>query len=77
MPFLLAVNENTLRKNDSCSLNNGFELPRFIYMWFFFFFNSCIVQYYKGLPKWLSGKRFHLPMQEMQVRSLGQEDPLD
>ena len=47
-------------------------------MWFFvFFFNSCIVQYYKGLPKWLSGKRFHLPMQEMQVRSLGQEDPLE
>ena len=28
-----------------------------------------------GLPKWLSGKRLCLPMQETQVQSLGQEDP--
>ena len=28
------------------------------------------------LPRWLSGKRIHLPMQETQVPSLGQEDPL-
>ena len=28
-------------------------------------------------PKWLSGKRIHPPMQEMQVQSLGQEDPLE
>ena len=28
-----------------------------------------------GLPKWLRGT--HLPMQEMWVRSLGQEDPLE
>ena len=34
----------------------------------------------KGLPRWLSGKRTHLPMQkmlEMRVQSLGQEDPLE
>ena len=30
-----------------------------------------------GLPKWLSGKETRLPMQEMQVRSLGGEDPLE
>ena len=32
------------------------------------------------LPRWLSGKRTHLAVQEMQetwVRSLGQEDPLE
>ena len=29
-----------------------------------------------GLPWWLRGSRVHLPMQEMQVRSLGLEDPL-
>ena len=27
-----------------------------------------------GFPRWLSGERIHLPMQEMQVSSLGQED---
>ena len=26
---------------------------------------------------WLSGKIIHLPMQEMQVKSLGWEDPLE
>ena len=31
----------------------------------------------RGLPWWLSGKRIHPPMQEMQVQSLGQEDPLE
>ena len=34
----------------------------------------------KGLPRWLSGKESPLPMQEMQdmqVRSLGREDPLE
>ena len=31
----------------------------------------------EGLPRWLSGKRTHLPMQETQVQSLGQEDPLE
>ena len=36
MPFLLAINENMLRKNYSCPLNNGFELPRFTCMWVFF-----------------------------------------
>ena len=30
-----------------------------------------------GLPWWLSGKRIHHSMQEMGVRSLGQEDPLE
>ena len=28
-----------------------------------------------GLPWWLSGKEIRLPTQEMQVQSLGQEDP--
>jgi len=28
----------------------------------------------KGLPRWLSGKRICLPMQEMQVQSLGQKE---
>ena len=33
-----------------------------------------------GFPRWLSGKRIHLWMQEIQetqVPSLGQEDPLE
>ena len=30
-----------------------------------------------GLPRQLSGKRICLPMQEMQVQSLDQEDPLE
>ena len=30
-----------------------------------------------GLPRWLSGKRIHLSMQETWVRSLGQEYPLE
>ena len=29
------------------------------------------------LPGWHGGKRIHLPMQEMQVRSLSGEDPLE
>ena len=28
-------------------------------------------------PKYLSGKRTYLPVQEKQVQSLGQEDPLE
>ena len=34
----------------------------------------------KGFPRWLSGKRIYLPMQEIQetqVPSLDQEDPLE
>ena len=30
-----------------------------------------------GLPWWLSGKRIRLPMQEMWVQSLGEEDTLE
>ena len=30
-----------------------------------------------GLPWWLSGKESALPVQQMQVRSLGQEDALE
>ena len=30
-----------------------------------------------GLPRWLSGKKICLPMQETQVRSLDGEDPLE
>ena len=30
-----------------------------------------------GLPRWLSGKRIHLPTQERQVQASGQEDPLE
>ena len=34
--------------------------------------------YFKiGLPWWLSGKKICLPMQEMQVQSLDQEDTLE
>ena len=29
-----------------------------------------------GLPRWHNGKRNYLPMREMQVRSLGRQDPL-
>ena len=29
------------------------------------------------LPRWLSGEKIHLPMQETQVPSLGGEDPLE
>ena len=29
------------------------------------------------LPRWPSGKKIHLPMQETWVWSLGQEDPLE
>ena len=35
---------------------------------------------FEGLPRWLSGKRIYLPMQETQkmpIRSLGREDPLE
>ena len=38
---------------------------------------------WQGLPRWFSGKEKtnkqtnKLPMQEMQVQSLGQEDPLE
>ena len=31
----------------------------------------------RGVPRWHSGKRICLPMQEMRVQSLGQEDPLE
>ena len=31
---------------------------------------------YLGLPRWLSGKEY-MPMQQTQVRSLGQKDPLE
>ena len=34
---------------------------------------TCILL---GLPRWLSDKRICLPMQDMWVQSLGQEDPL-
>ena len=30
-----------------------------------------------GLPRWLNDKRMYLPIQEMRVRSLGQEHPLE
>ena len=30
-----------------------------------------------GLPRWLSGKKIHQLMQEMQIGSLGKEDPLE
>ena len=31
-----------------------------------------------GLPRWFGGKKkIRLPMQEMHVQSLGQEDPLE
>ena len=39
--------------------------------------NSTESMLLQGLPRWLSGKRIHLPMQEMQVQFLGQEDPLE
>ena len=31
----------------------------------------------EGFPTWLSGKRISLPLQEMQVQFLAQEDPLE
>ena len=34
----------------------------------------------KGLPRWLSGEKIYLPVQEMQetwIWSLGREDPLE
>ena len=34
-------------------------------------------QVFAWLLRWLSGKRVYLPMQEMLVQSLGQEDPLE
>ena len=40
----------------------------------------CKFKVYEGLPRWLSGRRILLPMQEMQktrIQSLGQEDSLD
>ena len=33
--------------------------------------------FYGRLPWWLSSKRILMPMQEMQVRSLGQEEALE
>ena len=33
--------------------------------------------FYPGLPRQLSGKKIHLPLQETWVRSLGREDPLE
>ena len=35
--------------------------------------SGCIYR----LSWWLSSKRIHLPMQEMQVQTLGREDPLE
>ena len=32
---------------------------------------------YVGLPSWFSSKKSRLSIQETQVRSLGQEDPLE
>ena len=32
---------------------------------------------YHGLPRWRSSKRTCLPVQEMQVQSLDQKDPLE
>ena len=29
------------------------------------------------LPRWLSGEKIHLPMQETQAQSLGGQDPLE
>ena len=37
--------------------------------------NSTESMLLQGLPRWLSGKRIHLPMQETQVPSLILEDP--
>ena len=34
-------------------------------------------QVFAWLLRWLGGKRVYLPMQEMLVQSLGQEDPLE
>ena len=40
--------------------------------------NFIVTALFKGLPWWLSGKgSILLPMQEMQVPSLGGEDPLE
>ena len=39
----------------------------------------CLPLYHQRLPKWFSGKKIHLPMQETQeawVWSMGREDPL-
>ena len=33
--------------------------------------------YFLEIPWWLNGKESTLPVQETQVRSLGQEDPLE
>ena len=30
-----------------------------------------------GFPRWFNGKRISLPMQEMGIQSLSQEDPLE
>jgi len=38
---------------------------------------SWALLYYKGLPWWLGGKKICLQVQEMQVRSLVWEDPLE
>ena len=42
---------------------------------FLFNFPTCI--FTPGLPWWHSGKRICLPLQAIQVQSLGQEDPLE
>ena len=39
--------------------------------------NSTESMLLQGLPRWLSGKRIHLPMQETQLQSLGWDDPLE
>ena len=40
-------------------------------------FNKGVLKAFIGLPRWLSGKKLRLPMQEIQVRSLGREDLLE
>ena len=40
-------------------------------------FNKGDLKAFIGLPRWLSGKKLRLPMQEIQVRSLGREDLLE
>ena len=46
----------------------------FCFYFFAFVFWACGIL--KGLPRWFSGKRICLPMQETLVWSLGWEDPL-
>ena len=55
----------------------------FVWTWFLFFLgisvteSNCWVIWELWLPWWLSGKECACQMQEMPVRSLSQEDPLE